>query len=191
MKNYSFYLSDIDADTSLKNASSIAVDGEFGGLDPKSDKLHLLQLCDGSDFVHLVKFEKNYDAPNLKKILENERSFEIEKKIIKPKLKFDIIIEDAGHYLKDQIITLFMLFECLKTNGIFVIEELDFPDTRKDMNIFDEKPTLREILLAIKNKKDFESKYVSVQQKKYFLENLGEINIFKGAHNEIAFITKK
>ena len=84
-----------------------------------------------------------------------------------------------------------MLFECLKTNGIFVIEELDFPDTRKDMNIFDEKPTLREILLAIKNKKDFESKYISVQQKKYFLENLGEINIFKGAHNEIAFITKK
>ena len=71
MKNYKFYLSDIDADTSLKNASSIAVDGEFSGLDPKTDRLQLLQLCDGSDFVHLVKFEKNYNAPNLKEILEN------------------------------------------------------------------------------------------------------------------------
>ena len=71
--------------------------------------------------------------------------------------------------MKDQIITLFMLFECLKPNGIFVIEELDFPDTRKDMNILKEKPTLREILLAIKNKKKFESKYISEKQKKYFL----------------------
>ena len=84
-----------------------------------------------------------------------------------------------------------MLFKCLKPNGIFVIEELDFPDTRKDMNIFNERPTLKEILLAIKNKKKFESKYISEQQKNYFLENIDEINIFKGAHNEIAFITKK
>jgi len=73
MKNYKFYISDIDADTSLKNASSIAVDGEFSGLNPLTDKLHLLQLCDGSDFVHLVKFEENYSSPNLIKILENKQ----------------------------------------------------------------------------------------------------------------------
>jgi len=71
MKNYKFYLSDLDAKTSLKNASSIAVDGEFSGLDPKTDKLHLLQLCDGTNFVHLIKFEGNYNAPNLKEVLEN------------------------------------------------------------------------------------------------------------------------
>ena len=73
MKNYKFYLSDIDADTSLKSASSIALDGEFSGLNPLTDKLHLLQLCDGSDFVHLVKFEGKYNAPNLKEILENNK----------------------------------------------------------------------------------------------------------------------
>jgi len=73
MKNYKFYLSDLDAKTSLKNASSIAVDGEFSGLDPKTDKLHLLQLCDGTNFVHLIKFEGNYNAPNLKEILENSK----------------------------------------------------------------------------------------------------------------------
>ena len=71
-----------------------------------------------------------------------------------------------------------MLFECLKTNGIFVIEELDFPDTRKDMNIFDEKPTLKQILLAIKNKKDL-SLNIFLHNKKIFLENVGDINIFK------------
>jgi ribonuclease D len=73
MKNYKFYLSDIDADTSLKNASSIAVDGEFSGLNPLTDKLHLLQLCDNSEFVHLIKFEGQYNAPNLKEILQNSK----------------------------------------------------------------------------------------------------------------------
>lgn len=133
-----------------------------------------------------------YKSKRIKKFqINNSSEIELEKKLIEPKLRYDIIIEDAGHYLKDQIITLFMLFKCLKPNGIFVIEELDFPDTRKDMNIFNERPTLKEILLAIKNKKKFESKYISEQQKNYFLENIDEINIFKGAHNEIAFITKK
>jgi len=73
MKNYKFYVSDLDGDTSLKNASSIAVDGEFSGLNPLTDKLYLLQLCDGSNFVHLIKFEGEYKAPHLKEILENSK----------------------------------------------------------------------------------------------------------------------
>ena len=111
--------------------------------------------------------------------------------IIKNELEYDIIIEDAGHYLKDQIISLFMLFKKLKSKGFFVIEELDFPDTRADMNMHNEKPTLREILHYIKNKKDFNSKYINFSDKKYFLENFEFINIYKGRINEIAFIKKK
>ena len=98
--------------------------------------------------------------------------------ILKNELEYDIIIEDAGHYYKDQIISLFMLFKKLKSKGFFVIEELDFPDSRSDMNIYNEKPTLREILHYIKNKKDF-------------IENFEFINIYKGRINEIAFIKKK
>lgn len=111
--------------------------------------------------------------------------------IVKNELEYDIIIEDAGHYLKDQIISLFMLFKKLKSKGFFVIEELDFPDSRSDMNIYNEKPTLREILYYIKNKKDFNSKYINSFDKKYFLENFEFINIYKGRINEIAFIKKK
>jgi hypothetical protein len=111
--------------------------------------------------------------------------------ILKNELEYDIIIEDAGHYYKDQIISLFMLFKKLKSKGFFVIEELDFPDSRSDMNIYNEKPTLREILHCIKNKKDFNSKYINSSDKKYFLENFEFINIYKGRINEITFIKKK
>ncbi len=107
------------------------------------------------------------------------------------KAKYDIIIEDAGHYLKDQIISLFKLFPSLKKNGLFIIEELDFPDTRKDMNDKMEKNTLYKILRLVKSKKDFESKFVSEKEKKFFLDNLKKIDIFKGRFNKIAFIRKK
>jgi len=106
--------------------------------------------------------------------------------------KFDIIIEDAGHSLKDQIISLFMLFKKLNKGGLFIIEELDFPDKRKDMNLLNEKPTLREILLNFKNSGTIlESKYISINEKDYFLKNNQSIEIFKGNFNEIALLKKK
>ena len=71
--NYKLHLNDLPNDTSLKNASIIAVDGEFSGLNPLTDKLHLIQLCDGSDLVHLVKFNNEYSAPILKAVLENSK----------------------------------------------------------------------------------------------------------------------
>ena len=72
-----------------------------------------------------------------------------------------------------------------------IIEELDFPDTRKDMNLKDEHPTLREILNKIKKKLDFYSEYISPEDKKYFMENFDSIKVFKGNFNEIAIIRKK
>ena len=59
------------------------------------------------------------------------------------------------------------------------------------MNVDKEKPTLREILHLIKENKEFYSKYISDNDKKYFIDNFKEINIFKGKYNEIVFIKKK
>ena len=84
-----------------------------------------------------------------------------------------------------------MSLKKLNPGGIFIVEELDFPDTRKDMNINNEKPTLKNILLSIIEKKEFNSKYVSEDDKRHLLENYASIEIFKGNVNEIAFIKKK
>ena len=123
--------------------------------------------------------------------MDNSKILELQKKVIDKNYKFDIIIEDAGHYFKDQIISLFILFKSLKSKGIFVIEELEFPNIRTDMNLDNEKPTLRDILQLIKDEKDFNSKYVTADQKEYFLKNFDKIDLFHGNTSEIAFITKK
>ncbi len=115
----------------------------------------------------------------------------IKNNILNNNLQFEIIIEDASHSLKDQIISLFMLFKSLKSKGIFIIEELDFPDTRDDMNLNKEKTTLKKILNCIINNKDFYSKYISKEEKEYFLHNYESIDIYKGNFNEVAIIKKK
>ena len=60
------------------------------------------------------------------------------------------------------------------------------------MNLNNEKPTLRDILFNLKQKNVFlDSDYVNEQDKKYFLENVESIEIFKGNFNEIAIIKKR
>jgi hypothetical protein len=123
--------------------------------------------------------------------IDNSSEEHLNNFIVKNNTEYDIIIEDAGHFFKDQIISLFILFKKLKSNGFFVIEELDFPDTREDSNVFKESPTLLEILNYIINKKDFNSKYINKFDKNYFLNNFEFIHIYKGRTNKIVFIKKK
>ena len=73
-----------------------------------------------------------------------------------------------------------MLFPIINSGGIFITDELDVPDTRDDMNINKEKPTLRDILYKIKSGENFESKLVTDEQKKYLLEKVDTVSIFKG-----------
>ena len=128
---------------------------------------------------------------NLNLFLDNSSEKILDEKIINQNKFYDIIIEDAGHYYKDQIITLFKTFSKLNSGGIYIVEELDFPDTRNDMNINNEHPTLREILHEINNGYNFISNLVSEEEKNYFLKNIENIKIYKGRINEISFIKKK
>lgn len=123
--------------------------------------------------------------------VDSSDEISIQKNIINLKKNFEIIIEDASHSFKDQIISLFMLFPLINSGGFFITEELDFPDTRDDMNLNKEKPTLRDILLNIKTGKDFNSSLITSEQKEYFLKNFDNILILKGNFNEIAIISKK
>ncbi len=113
-----------------------------------------------------------YKSQRLKNFYINTSSeISIKKDLLDNQRIFNVIIEDASHTLKDQIISLFMLFKILSPKGIFICEELDFPETRKDMNINNEYPDLKNILKSIKSNRDFNSKYIKEEDKKYFLDN--------------------
>ena len=63
---------DLPDDLNLGNV--IAVDGEFMGLNVRRDPLCLLQISSGNSDAHIVQLDRSsYKAPNLTKILSNEK----------------------------------------------------------------------------------------------------------------------
>ena len=70
--NIQLYKNDLPDDLNLGNI--IAVDGEFMGLNVSRDPLCLIQISSGNSDAHIVQFDrKNYNAPNLIKILSDEK----------------------------------------------------------------------------------------------------------------------
>ncbi len=67
-----------DLPDDLKLGNIIAVDGEFMGLNVRRDPLCLIQISSGNNDAHIVQFDrKNYDAPNLIKILKDQEIIKI------------------------------------------------------------------------------------------------------------------
>ena len=69
--NIQLYKNDLPDDLNLGNI--IAVDGEFMGLNVRRDPLCLIQVSSGNSDAHIVQFDrKNYEAPNLVKLLNDQ-----------------------------------------------------------------------------------------------------------------------
>ena len=74
--NIQLYKNDLPEDLKLGNI--IAVDGEFMGLNVRRDPLCLIQISSGKSDAHIVQFDrKNYNAPNLVKLLNDKNIIKI------------------------------------------------------------------------------------------------------------------
>ena len=70
--NIQLHKGDIPENLNLGNR--IAVDGEFMGLNVRRDPLCLIQLSSGNLDAHIIQFNRNnYNAPNLVKILSDDK----------------------------------------------------------------------------------------------------------------------
>ena len=70
--NIQLHKNDLPDDLNLGNI--LAVDGEFMGLNVRRDPLCLIQLSTGKSDAHIIQFDrKNYQAPNLAKLLNDEK----------------------------------------------------------------------------------------------------------------------
>ena len=74
--NIQLHKNDLPEDLDLGNL--IAVDGEFMGLNVRRDPLCLIQISSGNSDAHIIQFDrKNYNAPNLTKLLADENTTKI------------------------------------------------------------------------------------------------------------------
>jgi len=103
--------------------------------------------------------------------------------------QFDIIIDDGGHMMHQQQITLGCMFKYLKPGGIFVIEDLHTCGNPSYTRGSDTE-TLS-MLHTYNTTGKIESNCMTPEEITYLEQNIKELNIERGNVSEIAFIIKK
>ena len=114
---------------------------------------------------------------------------QLESLIAKTYNEFDIIIDDGGHMMHQQQITLATMFKYLKSGGVFVIEDLH-TSGNVDYTRPGDTSTLQ-MLHDYNNTGTLISNCMTETEIKYLLENIQTINIEDGKVSPIAFIIKK
>lgn len=93
---------------------------------------------------------------------------------------FDIIIDDGGHRVDAQQISLGILFPSLKPKGCYIIEDLYTSLWGKRFNVLpDESNSTLRFLERIKQSSDFTSPHITVEEMAYFKRWLDNIEIFQ------------
>jgi len=137
-------------------------------------------------------------SKNIRPIYIDTQSEKVIKKVSQYlDIKFDIIIDDGSHNIKDQMISLKCLFPYLKQGGTYIIEDLTQFKIVPTLNPDNEKNTTIDLLKSIKYKKNFSSSYFEKKEIFYLNKNIKNINFERGTYKEkgvnisdIAFIQK-
>ena len=71
--NLDIKLHKVDLPDQINFSDKIAIDCEFMGLNVERDRLCLVQISSGNNDAHIIQLDKEkYNAPNLKKVLDNK-----------------------------------------------------------------------------------------------------------------------
>jgi hypothetical protein len=106
-----------------------------------------------------------------------------------PSVKFDIIIDDGGHSMYQQQLTLIAMLHRLKRGGYFIVEDLHTSlEPHPFYNNDPSKRTALELIENFKNKKeDFDNFYINKDYIKTIYDQINFCDIYK--HNNGTSIT--
>lgn len=149
-------------------------------------------------------FRIRYKSKRIRNIFVDISSKQILRNLTKHlNQKFDLIVEDCSHKLIDQILCFAENFKNLKNGGVYVVEDLNFPEIHETYNPTKEKNNLKGILSKIISGEEVFSKFIEKEEMDYIKENLKSVDFYKSKnknnylilglcdYSEIAFIKKK
>lgn len=107
--------------------------------------------------------------------------------------KCDIIIDDGGHSMLQQQLTLGVLFPFVKSGGIYCIEDLhtSYMKKRRGFNKDGTIQTTLKMLYEVSKTGKVNSDYMSGCEKKYLEDNLELCEVVMAKQSEIAFLKHK
>jgi hypothetical protein len=143
-------------------------------------------------------FQIRYFSKNIRNIFVDTQSKKILNCVAKYlDCEFDIIIDDASHNKRDQIITLNTFLPKLKQNGIYIVEDTCEFIKHPHLNSDHLNYGINEFLMSVNETGNHVCNFLSESEKMNIKTNIGCINYEKGnfIHNnvnipEIIFIEK-
>jgi ubiquinone/menaquinone biosynthesis C-methylase UbiE len=140
----------------------------------------------GADILDL----SHIDLPNTQiHICDQSDRNQLETLVSKTFNSYDIIIDDGGHMMHQQQITLATMFKYLKPGGVFVIEDLHTSGNPNYTRPGD-TDTLA-MLYSFNETKQIQSNCMTDYEIQYLNQHIDQLNIEIGNVSPIAFIIKK
>ena len=146
-----------------------------GSLQYLSDKFENAKIY-GVDIEDKTPFDGN----NVKTYIVNQEDRESLNNFLKETdVKFDIIIDDGGHTMKQQQISFGVLFSTLKSGGLYILEDLHTSRLEQLGTITsDDIITTLDMLYTIKYTKNVISNYITDDEKEHIKNTVGNIKIW-------------
>jgi hypothetical protein len=127
-----------------------------------------------------IEDKTQYDTDQIKTFIVNqENRDELQKFITDVNVEFDIIIDDGGHTMRQQQISLGVLFPKLKKGGIYILEDLHTSRLENFGTIFPtDLITTLDMLYTIKYTGNVISNHILEEEKQYLIDNIESILIW-------------
>lgn len=132
--------------------------------------------------ANINPFQLKYKSKRIREIYVDVASKEVLKNLSGYLTnKFDIIIDDASHNIRDIFITLSVFFKKLNNGGYYIIEDIDQHKVFTELNPNSTKFTPLEFLKKLSNNENAVSEYLSNDEIDYLKKNIKEYYFEKGA----------
>jgi len=134
----------------------------------------------GMDIINYSDF----NHPNFRFINGDQTKIEDLQKCVSGEEKFNIILDDGGHTMKQQQITFGFLIDYVETNGYYIIEDLH-TSFNKGFIEGDCEVTTYEMLDKIQKKEIPFSNYISVEKQKEILGKIEWVEVYSKNPNDL------
>lgn len=131
-----------------------------------------------------IEPKKQYESLNIKTMIADQSDPTQLLKCLEVCSEYDIIVDDGGHTMQQQLVTIATLFPHLKSGGLYVLEDLHTSFIGAHYNPFRDSLSAYDFLYRLSNRLDIETPYVSPDQIEYIRNNVQSIDVYQKDPND-------
>jgi hypothetical protein len=131
-----------------------------------------------------IEPKKQYESLNIKTMIADQSDPTQLLKCLEVCSEYDIIVDDGGHTMQQQLVTIATLFPHLKSGGLYVLEDLHTSFIGAHYNPYRDSLTAYDFLYRLNSGLDIQTPYISPTQLEYIRNNVQFIDVYQKDAND-------